>query len=227
MRENWYYATDDNRQHGPVPREDLVEQYRLGSLQPTQLVWREGMGEWKPARDVLGEPAAAAAAPATAAALAPVASVPPYGAGTLSYSMPQMEPLVVTARAMDMLRQTKPWVRFISVLIWITAILMIAAGVFGLFAGMMMVTRGGTAGRQALFMFAYFPLAILYIMPAVYLSRYATKIDDVMRLRRGDVFEQALEAQKSFWKFCGIAAMIMLVFYIALIVVGIFVAGMR
>src|SRR5688572_9582796 len=139
MQENWYYATADNRQLGPVSRADLLHAYRGGSVQPTQLVWREGMSEWKPARDVLGEPTAAAAtatAPATAAAAAmaaPVAVMPPYGAGTLSYSMPQIEPLVVTARAMDMLRQTRPWVRFISVLIWITAILMLAVGVFGLF----------------------------------------------------------------------------------------------
>jgi hypothetical protein len=133
--------------------------------------------------------------------------------------MPQMEPLIATQHALEMLRQTKPWVRFISVLIWIGAAFMLLAGMVGLFAGVAMAGRGGAAQRQMLFLIVYLPVALLYIMPAIYLGRYASRINDVLRLRRSDVLEQALEAQKSFWKFCGMVVLVMMVFYVVAIVV--------
>jgi hypothetical protein len=72
----WYYAQGD-KQQGPVSPAEVKSLADAGKLLPDDLVWREGMEEWIPARKVKGlfdadEAAAAKAAP-------PVASPPRPG----------------------------------------------------------------------------------------------------------------------------------------------------
>jgi hypothetical protein len=62
----WYYARD-NKQMGPVSAAELKRLASVGSLVPDDLVWREGMTAWAPARNVRGlfdEEGPTAAAPA-------------------------------------------------------------------------------------------------------------------------------------------------------------------
>jgi len=49
----WYYAIDD-QEHGPVTPAQLKEVARKGGLRPTDLVWKQGLDDWKPARHVAG-----------------------------------------------------------------------------------------------------------------------------------------------------------------------------
>ena len=50
MAEQWYYAKG-GQQHGPINAEGLKQLAATGRLQPSDLVWREGMPAWrKPAR---------------------------------------------------------------------------------------------------------------------------------------------------------------------------------
>lgn len=49
----WYYAKDD-QQHGPVTPAQLKSLSNSGKLLPTDLVWKEGMGDWAPASEVRG-----------------------------------------------------------------------------------------------------------------------------------------------------------------------------
>ena len=49
----WYYARG-NRQSGPVASLELKRLAAAGELRPDDLVWREGMAEWTPARNVRG-----------------------------------------------------------------------------------------------------------------------------------------------------------------------------
>jgi hypothetical protein len=62
----WYY-TSGGQQQGPVEEQALKEMLSSGELQPTELLWREGMGNWQPAANVqefagLTRPAATEAA---------------------------------------------------------------------------------------------------------------------------------------------------------------------
>jgi hypothetical protein len=123
---------------------------------------------------------------------------------------------VVTAKTVEMLRQTQPWVRFLSVLGFIGTALMILAGLFGLLGAAM----GGSA-ELGVMMVAYLLVGLLYFIPTMYLSRYATAIN---RFRQGlhvAEMETALEAQKSFWKFVGIVTLVILALYVVLILVAI------
>lgn len=47
----WYYSQNNTRS-GPVSGERLVELLLSGTLQPTDLVWKTGMGEWTPIANV-------------------------------------------------------------------------------------------------------------------------------------------------------------------------------
>jgi len=76
----WYYAKGD-RQLGPVGTAELKQLAASGSLEPQDLIWREGMDDWVPAENVKGlfegeskRPPAAAPAPPKAAS--PAAEIP-------------------------------------------------------------------------------------------------------------------------------------------------------
>lgn len=54
MSENqtmWYYAQDDN-QHGPIAETELRSLIEQGKLSAKDLIWREGMEDWRPAREL-------------------------------------------------------------------------------------------------------------------------------------------------------------------------------
>lgn len=58
----WYFAKDDEP-FGPVSTADLKQLAAVGLLQPTDLVWKNGMQAWQPASKLKGLPAAAAPCP--------------------------------------------------------------------------------------------------------------------------------------------------------------------
>jgi uncharacterized RDD family membrane protein YckC len=66
---NWFYA-NAGKQVGPVNEADFERLAREGVIQPSTLVWREGMANWEPYSTV------APAAPLPAAAVTPVTSAP-------------------------------------------------------------------------------------------------------------------------------------------------------
>ncbi|WP_447938412.1 GYF domain-containing protein [Pseudoxanthomonas mexicana] len=51
----WYYADRSREQHGPVTAEELGTHYRFGRITLDSLVWREGLPQWLPLRDVADE----------------------------------------------------------------------------------------------------------------------------------------------------------------------------
>jgi hypothetical protein len=78
MTEQWYYA-QNGQQQGPVSAEVFRRLAETGQLQPTDLVWKEGMANWAPARTVAGVfPEPPTVVPAV---VEPAAAVEPYGLG--------------------------------------------------------------------------------------------------------------------------------------------------
>src|SRR5262249_1394904 len=79
MTEQWYYAKN-GQQLGPVSTETLQRLAETGQLQPSDLVWKEGMPSWAPAqlvRGVFAEAVPVAPAPPTVVPAPGGAS--PYG----------------------------------------------------------------------------------------------------------------------------------------------------
>jgi hypothetical protein len=53
---NWFYATKDKTQAGPVDEAALAELLRSGTITQDTLVWKEGMDNWKPYSVAVGLP---------------------------------------------------------------------------------------------------------------------------------------------------------------------------
>ena len=53
MSSQWHY-TEKGQQRGPISADELKSRAATGALAPEDLVWKEGMAEWLPARSVKG-----------------------------------------------------------------------------------------------------------------------------------------------------------------------------
>lgn len=74
----WYYSDASRNRYGPVSEEELAALHANGALKPDTLVWREGMNEWRPWRDVIPEVVyGAEAKPADGGAIAAVSAAAP------------------------------------------------------------------------------------------------------------------------------------------------------
>jgi len=47
MNQQWFYATKDNQQRGPVGTEIILKKLRTNELIRDSLIWREGMTQWQ------------------------------------------------------------------------------------------------------------------------------------------------------------------------------------
>ena len=143
---------------------------------------------------------------------------------TIPSSVPEYRPSagpprdVLTAGMLEALKGTKPWVRFVSILGFLVAILMVLAalgmGGFGVYR----ITAGGPEGYMLAGMAVlYLVFAILYIYPSRFLFRYASAIGEALAApSKSAAVERALVQQKSFWKFVGIMILVMMLMYIPL-----------
>jgi hypothetical protein len=129
--------------------------------------------------------------------------------------------ITVTPVMIEHLRATRPWVRFLSVLMFISVGLMFLAGL------VMMVSFAAPAGMKGagvgpILGVFYWVIGILYLAPALFLYRFASSIDDLLK-GGGDVaLEMALGSQKSFWRFVGITALIFICLYALILLVAVF-----
>ncbi len=247
----WYYV-QGGQQLGPVSGSQLKALAAGGSISREDLVWNQSLPEWTPAGRIRGlmfgeggEGGAVAAAPGPVApahepaplpeempteeyetAQAPAAET---AAAPLAYRTAGGDDAVpVTQQTVEFLRQTKPWVRLVSILMFIGAGFLVLAGVAAMFLGtagsMMGGGRRASVGVGAIGMvlgLVYLALAALYIFPAIFLSRYASRIGDLTRSGRSVDLEAALAAQRSFWRFMGIAILIGIGVYLIAIVVAV------
>ncbi len=126
-----------------------------------------------------------------------------------------VNPITVTDRMLDVLRQTKPWVTFLSILAFV------GTGLLALVA-LVMFSAGGILknlphqpgvppffgpGVVAVFGVLYLVMAVfIYLLPCLILFRYGTAIGRIVTGDGQTAMEEALSKQKSFWKYIGILA---------------------
>ena len=85
----WYYAKH-GKQEGPVDQATLQSKIQSGEVAATDLVWRDGMPEWKAAGDVTELHLAATAGDPQQTAVGPVEQTPVQGgtAGPVAPAQP-------------------------------------------------------------------------------------------------------------------------------------------
>lgn len=130
-----------------------------------------------------------------------------YGAGSSA---------AVSDATVELLRQTRPWVILLSIFAFVGSGLMLLAGLFFAAWGML---GPGAKGSQAAIGLIYLPIALIYIYPGIKLWGFGAAISRLMTSRASGDLEDALDQQRSFWKFSGIASVVVLGFYAVGIVV--------
>jgi len=122
--------------------------------------------------------------------------------------------VAVSPETIRLLAATKPWVRFLSVLFFVV----IGVCLLGALIFLTLGSVGTGAGPGALGLVPLVTLIILlvaiYLYPAVTLFRYSSAIKLLVETGQVSALEQALARQKSFWKFVGILALVLLCLYI-------------
>lgn len=140
-----------------------------------------------------------------------------------SFMPPQENHGPITPLMIEHLRGTKPWVRLMSVILFISVALMVLA------AGVMLLMPTPTpmgSGFTVMIAVVYLGLGLLYLFPAYYLHQYASSIRNLEQ-GGGDVaIEEALRNQKSFWRFVGIMTLVVIGIYVLVIVFAILGASM-
>lgn len=131
----------------------------------------------------------------------------------------------VSPSTIAQLTGTKPWVRFLSVLMWIGVIFMLLGAVFMLLAGSSGVAQMGEnsaygAGVMAGMALYYGVMAFVIIYPALKMWKYANSIGRLAASHSVADLDAALAEQRRYWKFSGILVII----FMCLAVVGL-IAG--
>ena len=139
----------------------------------------------------------------------------------------------VSQAVVHQLAGTKPWVRFMSVLMFVGAAMMLLLAVVIAIAGSQISKLATPPGASPIFSgvmglgiaVLYGVLSIVYIYPALKLWNYASRIGDLLMTGSEQDLVNALGQQRSFWKFLGILVLAMFVLYFVGIFVVIAVGG--
>jgi uncharacterized RDD family membrane protein YckC len=136
----WYYGKN-GQQHGPVDMATLQRLAGAGELEPTDLVWREGMGQWTEASQVEGLFSMGATEPPVVGegALVDHARQTSPQAPTIALSYSQAHPSTGTA-------YVGFWWRVLAAIID-GFVLMVPQCFIGILAGMAIVTSTAAGGH--------------------------------------------------------------------------------
>lgn len=116
----------------------------------------------------------------------------------------------------EIMRQTRPWVFFMAIMGAIGASLMALGAVVALIGGAVSGDPA-TIGVAVL----YGVMAVIYIFPVMYLFRYASSIKAFLHSGLAAQLNEALTAQKAFWKFVGIFTAVTMAIYVIIILFAI------
>lgn len=108
-----------------------------------------------------------------------------------------------------LLAQTRPWVKLMAVLCIVGAVLMVVAMLVGFTLG----SRGPIRTEALVGLLPISLLLLLYVPPALFLWRYAAGIRQLESDRSFPALERAVLNQKSFWKYVGILAVVVIGLY--------------
>lgn len=213
---------------GQFPLEQVNQMVAAGQLKGTDLCWKEGLAGWIPLGTLEGVSLTGPTGNEHAISFGPASVYAPPG--TL-VSPSYQSGAQVPPDAVQALRETRPWVLLLAILGAIVTGLMVLGGMAMMLMGGMVSSRAGwPAGLMAGMAIAYIILAAIYIYPIIKLFKYSAAIRRLGSSNAAADLDDAMRQQKSFWKFIGILALIMIVIYgifIVIMGVGAFGAASR
>ena len=121
----------------------------------------------------------------------------------------------VSPSTIAQLAGTKPWVRFMSVLMWIViSLVILGIIVFGIMMTMGASKSIGTS--ELIIIAAYGVMIFFYIYPAVKMWKFANRVKSLMATRSLADLDAALTEMRKLWKFTGIITLIAICIYLVL-----------
>lgn len=134
------------------------------------------------------------------------------------------EQIMVSENMIGSLNATRPWVKFLAILGFVFTGLAILGGLGMMAAFSLVPAKQGMPGFFGpVFGLIYILMGVfMYLIPCLYLLRYGQAIDGIPVSGQA-ALEQALDKQKSFWKYVGILSIVLIVLYV-LVLLGVFAA---
>ena len=130
----------------------------------------------------------------------------------------------------DLLAQTKPWVRFVSVLGFFSTTCAMAFMLLAFFAGgdPFPNTPGPMAVMLPIQITAMFAVCLLvYFIPSLLLWNYASRIADFLIDKSSQALAAAVGAQRSFWKYVGITSAVGIILYMGFFIIAGMLGALR
>ena len=209
-----YQVTREGQNLGSFEASQIQEGLQTGQFLPSDWGWREGMSGWKGLTEIFGDspaPQTKAIASSLSAlvrkspGLKPAESLNPYAAPASNRVISRSSGELPFDVMLE-LQNTRPWVLFIAVVMWIIGGGFVSLMLFGLLFGNSSLGNSIVIGGLAK-IFSYLiaiGLAYIIIYPTLKLTRYALNI---ARLTKSESFTDlaaALSEQRRFWRFQGI-----------------------
>lgn len=120
---------------------------------------------------------------------------------------------VLSQNSIFYLRNTAPWMKFVSIVGFLMCLLFIAFAVIIIMAPVEAtnpyIAKLGT-GMKSFIAVLYIIFAIILFFPNVYLFRYAVLLKKFTKSKQALTFEKSLLMQKKFWKYIGVLVIIYL-----------------
>ena len=130
---------------------------------------------------------------------------------------------ILTPNAINFLKETSKWAKFIAILGFIGLGLMVLGGLSVMLMGANFGRGlGGMQMNTGIIGFVYLIMSVLYFFPMYYLYNFSVKIKDGLALQNKDVLESAFGFLKSHYKFIGILIIVMIAMYVLTILFTIF-----
>jgi hypothetical protein len=209
-----YLVTREGQNLGSFEASQIQEGLQTGRFLPTDWGWREGMSGWQGLTEIFGA-APASKTKALSSSLSSLvrkspASKPPESLNP--YAAPASDRVISRSSGelpfdvMLELQNTRPWVLFIAVVMWIIGGGFVLLMLFGLLFGNSALGNSFDSGGLAK-VFSYLiaiGLGYIIIYPTLKLTRYALSIGRLAKSESFTDLTAALSEQRRFWRFQGI-----------------------
>lgn len=134
--------------------------------------------------------------------------------------------LTISDVAIVYLKETSKWAKFLAIMGFIATGLMV---IFGFFSSTLMPLiynqQIGMGMMPSSFSFiftvVYIAIGLLYFFPSLYLFKFSTKTKEAIHSLNEQTLTEALQNQKSVYKFWGIFTIIILALYALMLVFGV------
>ena len=125
----------------------------------------------------------------------------------------------------DTLRATRPWTRFLSILGFIVAVILIIAGIAMILGRNFLPKSTDTPGLMLTGVMNV-AVSIFYLIPSIWLFKYSSAISRFIGGGGASELDNALVYQKSFWKYVGILILISMIVAILGILAAVFIPSL-